>query len=327
MKTPVETAKKTNGTQKPQRRVAGVVARARLPVLGILALNLLWLAACATVPITGRSQLQLIPDDQINDMADREYRAFLDKHPPIRDTAQAEMVQRVGRRVRTAVERFFTRRKMADQLRGYRWSFNLVKSKDVNAWAMPGGKVVVYTGLFKVANTEPELAVVMAHEIAHAVARHGNERMSQGLLVEMGGLALSEALAQDPAATRDIFLSAYDIGTQVGALLPYSRLQESEADELGLMSMALAGYNPQTAVRFWQQMARRDRGGDGPEFLSTHPADETRIAALKKALPKAMKYHDRAPSGASGSIYGNSSCLIIACAAIPAAMTAPAAPK
>ncbi|MHC4623670.1 MAG: M48 family metallopeptidase [Planctomycetota bacterium] len=199
----------------------------------------------------------------------------------------------MGGRIQGAVEQYCTENYIFEQIRGYQWEFNLVDDPNVNAWAMPGGKVVVYTGLLPVARTEAGLAVVMGHEIAHAFARHGSERMTQGLLVELGGIALSEALETSPATTRDLFMRSYGIGTQVGVLLPYSRLQESEADRLGLIFIAMAGYNPNEAISFWQRMADLQEGPRPPEILSTHPADSTRIRKIKELIPEAMRYYRR----------------------------------
>jgi predicted Zn-dependent protease len=182
---------------------------------------------------------------------------------------------------------------MSDQLKGYKWEFNLVEDPNVNAWCMPGGKVVVYTGILPVAKNEAGLATVMGHEIAHAFARHGAERMTQGLLVELGGMALEKALATRPEETRDLFMRSYGAGTQYGILLPYSRKQESEADHLGLIFMAMAGYNPNDALDFWQRMAASSSGQAPPEFMSTHPADATRIRNIKKLIPEAMKYYKK----------------------------------
>ncbi len=174
---------------------------------------------------------------------------------------------------------------------GYAWEFNLVEGEEVNAWAMPGGKVVVYTGILPVAKDESGLATIMGHEIAHAVAKHGDERMSQALLAEMGGLTLSTALAKQPAQTRELYMRVFGVGVQVGALLPYSRTQESEADHLGLIFMAMAGYDPNKAVEFWQRMSQMKGGQAPPEFLSTHPSDETRIRKIKERLPEATQYY------------------------------------
>ena len=176
------------------------------------------------------------------------------------------------------------------QLDGYQWEFNLVDSKEVNAWCMPGGKVVVYTGILPLTQNENGLAVVMGHEIAHAVAKHGNERMSQGLLTQMGGMALELALQDRPKQTQQLFMTAFGMGAQVGVLLPFSRVQESEADHLGLIFMAMAGYDPNGAVPFWERMAQQG-GQKPPEFLSTHPSDQTRIQKIKSELPEALEYY------------------------------------
>jgi predicted Zn-dependent protease len=251
---------------------------------------LLVLASCSTVPITGRSQLNLVPTDSMLSMSFEQYDAFLKEHKLSTNQEQTEMVKRVGTRIAVAVERYFAANGMSDRLVGYKWEFQLVEDKEMNAWCMPGGKVAVYTGILPVAQNEAGLAVVMGHEIAHAVARHGNERMSQGLLVQFGGMALSEALATEPAATQQLWMTAYGLGANYGAIMPYSRLQESEADHLGLIFMAMAGYDPHAALAFWQRMAAQ-KEGQVPEFLSTHPADQARIENIKRLIPEAMQYY------------------------------------
>lgn len=249
-------------------------------------------ASCSEVAITGRSQLNLIPDKTMNSMALTEYQSFLKENKQSTNASDVAMVQRVGLRIADAVERYCRQNGMSDQISGFNWEFNLIESKEINAWAMPGGKVVIYTGILPVTQDETGLAVVMGHEIAHVIARHGNERMSQGLLVQMGGMALSEALASQPAATQQLFMNSYGIGANVGVLLPYSRLHESEADRMGLIFMAMAGYNPQAAVDFWQRMGSQPGASQKPpEFLSTHPADTTRINNIKSHLPEAMNYY------------------------------------
>lgn len=249
------------------------------------------LAACSTVPLTGRQQLDLVPSDQIMAMSAEQYDKVMRENNVIRGTAEARMVERVGRRISAAVERYLGSRNRAEILQGYHWEFNLIEDDSENAWAMPGGKVAVHTGILPVTANENGLATVMGHEIAHAVARHGNERMSQGLLTQLGGAALSVALSQNPSQTNDLFMQAYGLGAQVGVLLPYSRLQESEADRLGLIFMALAGYDPRGAVDFWQRMANESKGGRPPEFLSTHPAHQTRMQRIREYLPEAMRYY------------------------------------
>ena len=183
---------------------------------------------------------------------------------------------------------------MADRKKDYDWEFNLVESKDVNAWCMPGGKVVFYTGILPYTRNEDGVAVVMGHEIAHAVAAHGNERMSHMLAVQFGGLALSVALAQRPGETQGLWMAAFGLGAQVGLLLPFSRLHEYEADRLGLTFMAMAGYDPREGVKFWERMAQKQGGKKPPEFMSTHPSDEKRIANIKQLIPEVMPYYIRA---------------------------------
>ena len=254
-------------------------------------LFLLFLIACATVPVTGRKQLNLIPNSEMLSMSFQQYDDFIKTNKLSTNKNQSNTVKRVGERIKNAVNQYFQSQGLADNLKDYSWEFNLVESDQVNAWAMPGGKVVVYTGILPITRDETGLAVVMGHEIAHAVAQHGNERMSQLLLTQLGGLALSKALEEQPQLTRDLALTAYGVGTTVGVLLPYSRTQESEADRLGLIFMAMAGYNPNSAVDFWQRMAAMKGGEAPPEFLSTHPSDQTRINDIKKHLPEALQYY------------------------------------
>ncbi len=252
---------------------------------------LMFLCSCRTVPITGRSQLSLIPSNTILSMSLTSYDDFLSKHKVIANTPQAEMVRRVGTRISRAVEKYFADHGMSDRLKDYKWEFRLVDDKQANAWCMPGGKVVVYSGILPITRDDTGLAVVLGHEIAHAVANHGEERMSEGLLAQMGGMALSAALAQKPRETQDLFMAAFGLGAQVGVLLPYSRLQESEADHLGLIFMAMAGYDPRKAVDFWKRMTASQHGAALPVFLSDHPADETRIRNIEKLIPEAMTYY------------------------------------
>ncbi|OQY04864.1 MAG: peptidase M48 [Planctomycetales bacterium 4572_13] len=265
----------------------------RQTILLCLSTLLIFLAGCTTVPITGRSQFNTVPDSLINSMALQEYNSFL-KSPENKISTDAEktaMVQRVGGRIADAVQRYMNEHGLADQIADYEWEFNLIDSDQKNAWAMPGGKVVVYTGILETTQNEAGLAVVMAHEIAHAIARHGAERMTQGLAVTLGGVALNEAIKDEPSATRTIFLTSYGVGTTVAVMLPYSRMHETEADRLGLIFMAMAGYPPEEAVGFWQRMAQSKDGSAPPEFLSTHPADETRIMDIKRNLPEARRYY------------------------------------
>jgi predicted Zn-dependent protease len=247
--------------------------------------------SCTTVPITGRKQLDFIPGSSMLAMSFQEYDAFLKSHKLSSNQAQGQMVKGVGTGIQRAVEQYFAQKQQSNALDGYAWEFNLVESDEVNAWCMPGGKVVVYTGILPITQDEAGLATVMGHEIAHAVAKHGNERMSQGLLAQMGGMGLSAALKEKPQKTRELWMGAFGLGAQVGVLLPYSRLQEKEADRLGLIFMAMAGYDPGKAVGFWERMAKEKGGQAPPEFLSTHPSDQRRIAKIKELIPEAMQYY------------------------------------
>ena len=249
------------------------------------------LFGCSEVGITGRKQFNIMPDSTMNSMSFQSYGEFLSQNKLSTNAQQTQMVKRVGGRIQAAVEKYCADNGMQDKLQGYEWEFNLVQDSNVNAWCMPGGKVVVYTGLLPVTQNETGLAVVVGHEIAHAFAKHGAERMSQELLVEMGGIALSKALQEKPEQTQSLFMAAYGAGSQVGVLLPYSRTHENEADHLGLVFMAMAGYNPQEAVTFWERMAAASGGSKPLEILSTHPADTTRINNIKKLLPEAMAYY------------------------------------
>ena len=252
----------------------------------------IFLLECSTVPVTGRKQFNLIPSSQMQSLSYQQYGDFLKTAKLSTDQNNIALVRRVGTNIQSAVQRYFSQNNMSSELNGYSWEFNLVEDPQVNAWCMPGGKVVVYTGILPLTKNETGLAVVLGHEIAHAVAKHGNERMSQSLITELGGMALQKALETKPAATQRIFMAAFGIGTQVGILLPYSRLQESEADHLGLIFMAMAGYDPHEAVPFWQRMAAMS-GGKLPEFLSTHPSDQTRINDIQKEIPEAMRYYKK----------------------------------
>jgi predicted Zn-dependent protease len=261
--------------------------------LVVLSGLLLLLSGCSEVEITGRKQFNIVPDSTMNSMSFQSYGEFLSNSKLSTNAEQTQMVKRIGGRIQNAVEQYCTNNNIKDRLAGYEWEFNLVEDPNVNAWCMPGGKVVVYTGILPVTQGETGLAVVMGHEIAHAFAKHGAERMSQGLVVELGGVALSTALKNQPEQTKNLFMQSYGIGTQVGVLLPYSRLHENEADHLGLVFMAMAGYNPEEAISFWQRMAAQKTGAKPLEFLSTHPADQTRIQNLKDLLPDAMKYYKK----------------------------------
>jgi predicted Zn-dependent protease len=272
--------------------------KAANPVVAALLGLLFVLAGCSEVGITGRKQLNFVPDSLINSLSIEQYSQFINQSKVITGTPQAEMVKRVGARIEAAVNAYSKEHSESDPFAGYQWEFNLVEDPNVNAFAMPGGKVVVYTGILPIAQNDAGLATVMGHEIAHVYAKHGAERMSQSLIVQMGGVGLSTALKNQPETTKSLFNTAYSLGSQVGVLLPYSRLQESEADRLGMIFMAMAGYDPHEAVGFWQRMAVAAGGQAPPEFLSTHPANETRIKNLQELVPEAMEYYK--PTGTAG---------------------------
>jgi predicted Zn-dependent protease len=237
--------------------------------------------SCKTVPITGRKQLNLVPDMMMNQMAFTEYDSVVRASPTLgSNDERAMMVTRVGIRIQHAVEAYMQQNNFSKDLKNFQWTFNTINENIVNAWCMPGGKVVVYTGLLPVTQTEAGLAVVMGHEIAHAIARHGNERMSEGLLVALGGVVLQEALKKKKEETQALFLGLYMLGSNLALSLPNSRMQESEADKLGLIFMSMAGYDPAEAVAFWKRMSAVNKNKT-PEFLSTHPSDQTRIKNLQ----------------------------------------------
>jgi len=247
------------------------------------------LQACKSVPLTGRSQLSLIPESEMVSMSLTNYDSFLKENKISTNKGQTELVKRVGVRIAAAVEKYLKDNGFESYISNFNWEFNLVDSDVPNAWCMPGGKVVVYTGILPYTKDENGLAVVMGHEIAHAVARHGNERMSHAMLVQMGGMALSTAIQEKPEETQNLYNMAYGATTQVGVMLPFSRKHEYEADEMGLIFMAIAGYDPRSSVAFWQRMSANS--GGTPEWLSTHPVDSNRIEALQKMMPEALKYY------------------------------------
>jgi predicted Zn-dependent protease len=261
----------------------------------IFILFLSFAISCRTVPISGRRQVALLPSSQMLSLSQTSYQEFLSTNKSkvaSSSSPDAQLVQRVGRNIQQAVEKYMRDNGMQDRLREFSWEFNLVNENTVNAWAMPGGKVVVYAGILPIAKTEAGLATVMGHEVAHAIARHGNERMSQGLITQLGGAALQVALAQKPQQTQQLFYTAYGVGTQVGVMLPFSRTHESEADRLGTVFMAMAGYNPEEAIPFWERMSSQGGGASPPEFLSTHPSPATRIKNLRKYINEAKSYYN-----------------------------------
>ncbi len=269
-------------------------------LLGLLAFVVLF--ACKQTVFTGRKQLTLFSSSELNQMSFSEYKSFLSENKPMTSGQDVDMVRRIGNDLKVAVEVYYKSKGLQNELRNFAWEFNVVDDpKTVNAFCMPGGKVVVYTGIIKVAQTEDALAVVMGHEIAHALANHGNERMSQGIVTQLGLTSLQVALAQKPSQTNDLLLAAAGAGAQVGVLLPFSRKHESEADEIGLYLMAMAGYDPNAAAPFWNRM-NQSGGGRPPEFLSTHPDPSKRSERLKQLVPKARAYSIKYPAKGSSRV-------------------------
>ncbi len=250
------------------------------------------LSMCKTVPLTGRKGLKLISTSEINALSFSQYDQLKKDSKLSTNTQQVNQLKEVGNRIQVAITKYMNDNGYSELLEGFEWEFILIEDEQVNAFCMPGGKVAFYTGILPYCKDETGIAVVMGHEIAHAIAEHGNERMSQALVQEMGGVALSVALQNEPGETQSLFAMAYGLGSQYGVMLPFSRKHESEADELGLYFMAMAGYDPQAAPAFWERMSKAG-GSKPPEFLSTHPSDESRISNLNKIMPKALEFYNK----------------------------------
>ncbi|NQW43215.1 MAG: M48 family metallopeptidase [Bacteroidetes bacterium] len=251
--------------------------------------------SCTKVPITYRKQNTLVPEAEIQSLSSTEYQKFLKEHKLSTDAKQNEMVKSIGNNIATNITTFFKTYKDGKyykNLANYQWEFNVVEDTIVNAWCMPSGKVVVYTGLLPVTQNENALAVVMGHEIAHAIAKHGNERMSQQMKAQALGTVVSMAVSNSPQVTQDIFNVAFGVLGNL-AILKYSRTHETEADKLGLVFMALAGYDPNEAIPFWERMSKMSGGAKLPQFLSTHPSDAQRIKELQAWMPEALKYYTK----------------------------------
>ncbi len=255
------------------------------------------LSGCGSVPVTGRKQVLLVSDQEVLTSSLQEYGEFMKTAPKSTDKTNTALVNKVGRNIANAVETYLKENGIESMISEYSWEFNLVKSSDVNAFCMPGGKIVVYEGILPITKNETGLAVVLGHEVAHAVAKHANERMSQQMLQQYGGAALGVALGGTSSTVQAVASSVYGLGAQYGVMLPYSRKQELEADKLGLIFMAMAGYNPQEAEGFWKRMSDNSGGASVAEFQSTHPSDETRIKKIQEALPEAMKYYKGSVGG------------------------------
>ena len=261
-------------------------------ILGVSAFSLA-VVACTTNPITGRQSIQFANSSEIATMAAQEYKTTLQNAKVVSGTKQANSVKSVGARIKNAANTYYKGIGREQDLANYQWEFNLLDDKQINAWCMPGGKVAVYSGILPITKNDTGLAVVMGHEISHALAGHGNERISQAMAAQYGGAILGSTISNGQIAA--IFQQAYPIGAQV-ALLKYGRTQELEADEMGLYLMAMAGYDPREAQPFWQRMEGASNGNRPPEFLSTHPNPDTRRADLEKHMPKALEYY-RAAGG------------------------------
>ncbi len=253
-------------------------------------LIILFITSCGSVPFTGRRQLQLVSNDEVVALSLQQYQEFMRSAPVERGTEEAKMVARVGSRIAKAVETFYKSNGYESELANYAWEFNLVADKSVNAFAMPGGKVVVYSGLLPVTQTEEALAVVIGHEIAHVIAQHSNERISQQVALQYGG-AIAGGLLGNSESARQLGSTVFGLGAQYGVMMPYARKQELESDEIGVIIMAIAGYDPRVAIPFWQRMSEASSGSQIPEVLSTHPADNRRIERLNAIMPTALQYY------------------------------------
>ena len=244
--------------------------------------------SCKVNPFTGKQTLNMYPNSQVFPMAFQQYDQFLTENKVVKGTSDAASIERVGKRVVAAAERWLNANGHEGYLADYRWEYNLVEDKTVNAWCMPGGKIVFYTGILPITQTDTGIAVVMGHEIAHALADHGAQRMSAGTIQQLVGVAGNVAFSNNPES-QQIFNTAYGVGSQVGVMLPFSRSHESEADAIGLQIMAIAGYNPDEAANLWRRMKANSGGQAPPEILSTHPSNDTRIENLTQWAPAARQ--------------------------------------
>jgi predicted Zn-dependent protease len=249
--------------------------------------TLLVFLSCATNPFTGSKTLALVPNSQIFPTSFAQYDQFLSENKVIDNGSKAEMITRVGQRIATAAERWLDANGYKGYLKDYKWEYHLVDDKAVNAWCMPGGKIVFYTGILPIAENETAIATIMGHEVAHALANHGQQRMSSGVLQEIGAVGVGVATSGQSTEAQQAWMQAYGVGSTVGVMLPFSRSHETEADEIGLKLMAIAGYNPDEAVELWKRMKANSGGQAPPEFLSTHPSNDSRIANISKLAPGA----------------------------------------
>lgn len=254
-------------------------------LVGLTAFGLLF--SCATNPLTGKSTLNFVSNSELFPSSFQQYGTFLKENKVITATAEAKLVEKVGVRIKLAAEKYLNYLGQTHYLKGYEWEYKLVESKDINAWCMPGGKIVVYSGILPVTLNEAGLATVMGHEVSHALANHGAQRMSAAQLQQIGAAGVAIAMGKESPEKQEMWQKYYGIGSEVGVMLPFSRSHETEADKIGLALMAIAGYNVEEAVVFWERMAAKSSSKSQPEFLSTHPSDATRIANLKVLLPEA----------------------------------------
>lgn len=258
----------------------------------VLFILISFLVSCGTVPLTGRKQLTAIPTSQMLTLSTESYQKVLKEVEPSNNKEYIRRVNSVGKKIANAVEIYMGQNGLSERIKNFDWEYHVLQSEELNAWCMPGGKIAFYEGIMPVCRDDNGVAVVMAHEVAHAIARHGNERMSQQLALQLGGIALSEAMETQKETTQQLAMLAFGVGSQVGLMLPYSRLHESEADELGLYFMAMAGFDPREAPEFWKRM-ESEGGSRPPEFLSTHPNPNKRIRNLEKLMSKALKYYNK----------------------------------
>jgi predicted Zn-dependent protease len=254
-------------------------------LIGIGVIGLIY--SCATNPMTGKKDLNFVSNSELFPSSFQQYEAFLKENKVISGTNDAKKVEQVGFKIKSAAEKYLAYLGQTGYLNGYQWEYKLVEGKEVNAWCMPGGKIVVYSGILPITKDDDGLATVLGHEVSHALANHGAQRMSAAQLQELGAVGVAVATGQQSEEKQQMWQQYYGIGSQVGVMLPFSRSHESEADKIGLTLMAIAGYNPDEALLFWQRMAEKSGGQSPPEFLSTHPSDATRIANLKALIPEA----------------------------------------
>lgn len=259
----------------------------RFKILFVTSIVVSILLSCAKNPFTGKETLALVPNSQLLPSAFQQYGQFLSENKVIAGTTDAKRVETVGTKIKAAAEKWLNANGYQGYLKDYQWEYKLVDSKEVNAWCMPGGKIVVYSGILPITKDDAGLATVLGHEVSHALANHGAQRMSAQLLEQVGQAGLAVAVGNKSAQTQQMAMQAYGVTTQYGITLPFSRKNESEADKIGLTLMAIAGYNPEQAIVFWQRMSANSGGQAPPEFASTHPSDATRIADLKALIPQA----------------------------------------